>query len=196
MKSTLVIFLFLCSGCALTSAEKKINYEELNDQKFKTSDEYFRKTAISIGSIALTVHAAPITGRLISLLEHEYGSKNLDTESIIQEKVKEQESALIANKICFKVTLNTVGNIESSKFVNYRTKLKIGEILTEGKFSNIRGVDSIPQLGHVTALGTAWKNEAMACFPDTKISSGQKITLVFIPQLKKLENISLTWDIK
>lgn len=194
-KAIFFSLLFLISGCASTTASKKVKLSAMREPSFKKSDDYLNAFSISTGSMALYVTANPITSAYIRLLEQEYGAKNLDSDKVIQDRIKQQEGELTKNKLCFLVTLKTTGSIETGKISSYRAKLKVGDSLSEGALSNFRGADSVPKLLDNTSLGASWTNQTTACFAGQKIPESGKMELIIIPQIKNLANTSLAWEL-
>ncbi len=194
-----IISIVVLAGCASAPSSRIVNKQILSGAESSMSANKLEDTlttGINNVSAGYSAEATLITDSLITAQESERGKKNLDTTESINKKIKTNQELFTKNQTCFSVNIHTY-SLEAAKFSNWVAKVKIGDKILEYQFANTKGVYSVPST-YSDMNGRNWHNSSYLC--GQKLSLGENITLVLIPQfrsdLKGEEKAELKWNVE
>ena len=200
MKLVLTLAALFCWGCASAPSKQEVDKKFLTESVDLVGKAQEVEKALTLGANQLTagysVEVTLYTAPLIAAKETEKGKLNMDSDEKIKKNIKQAVEEIVTNKTFFLVTVHTY-SLQEARFENWVAKLKTGDSLTELKFNNVKGLQSVPST-HKDGNGRNWHNTSFAC--GGAVSKDQPLTLYLIPQIKNNADgngaSELTWHIK
>lgn len=174
------------SGCSTLPSKRVVENKYLGDQAIPNEKASEIKNRLTLGvnnaTSGYSASATLITDALIIAEQSETGKKNMESETVVQGKIREEKNAFTKNKTCLLVSVDTY-SLETAHFRNWVVKAKdsTGKI-HDLTLTSTRGVASVPST-YQDINGRDWHNTTYACGP--KIDLNGDLTVFLIPQLQE-----------
>lgn len=112
MKIIFLLFIGLyMSACSSFSQKKILEEKYLNSQLITNErhEDLEKKLSVGVNNIGAgySAEVTLLTESLLTAKEIESGKKNMDSEQVIQKKIKDQLELFTKNKTCFSFSIHT-----------------------------------------------------------------------------------------
>lgn len=191
----------LAVGCSSFPAKKNVNpalftESSVSNLTYKQINESLT-TGVNNVMAGYSASVTPITPARIHAQQTELGKRKMDPQAKIDTEIKADLVAFTQNKSCFLVSVSTYG-AEEAMFRNWTVKFSSAKDgLTELKFSNLRGMNAVPEL-YKDMNGRNFHNTSVACSEKPlTLTEGFKVFLMpsFDNNIGEKANSEFEWTV-